>query len=110
MLWLPRILLILFALFLVIFSFDVFQPGRSAQEIAVGLTMHNIPTALLLLLVAAAWRREWLGALVCSLLGALYIAWAWGRFPLLNHVVIAGPLLVIAAIYAVNWRRRRSDH
>ena len=108
MLWLPRTLLILFALFLTIFSLDVFQPGSSAQEIAVGLALHNIPTAVLLLVVAAAWRREWLGALVCTLLGMLYIAWAWGRFPFTTYVIIAGPLFLVAALYAVNWRHRRS--
>jgi hypothetical protein len=75
----------------------------------VGLALHNIPTAALLLVVAAAWRREWLGALACSVLGVLYIAWAWARFPLMTYVIITGPLFLVAALYAVNWRRRRAS-
>ncbi len=30
-----------------LFSLDVFEPGLSAQEIAIGLFMHNIPALIL---------------------------------------------------------------
>ena len=43
---------------------------------------------------------------MCLLLAAAYIIWAWGRFWPFVYVVIAGPLAVIAVLYAVNWRLR----
>lgn len=41
--WLPRILSIIFILFLSLFSLDVISPELSFWEILVGLFMHNIP-------------------------------------------------------------------
>lgn len=54
--WAPRVLLILFALFLTVFSLDVIEEGKSAGEIAMGLLVHNLPSMLLLAVLALAWR------------------------------------------------------
>jgi hypothetical protein len=35
--WTPRVLAVCFVAFLAMFSLDVFEPGKSAAEIAVGL-------------------------------------------------------------------------
>ena len=107
LLWTPRLLLITFALFLVIFSFDVFGEGKSAEEIAIDFLKHNIPSMMLGLVVFAAWHREWVGALVCPVLAAAYIAWSWGRFPLSVYFIMAGSLVLIAVMYAVNWQFRK---
>lgn len=106
LLWTPRLILIAFALFLVIFSFDVFEEGKGALEIGIAFVIHNIPTLLLGLVVFASWRREWIGVLSCLLLAVGYIAWSWGRFPLMVYFIMTGPLFLVAALYAVNWRRR----
>ena len=111
LLWAPRLLLIAFALFLIIFSFDVFDENKSMTAIAIAFFMHNIPSMMLGLLVFAAWRREWIGALACTVLAVAYIAWAWGRFPFLVYIAMTGPLFCIAVLYALNWRHRnRSGH
>ena len=106
LLWTPRLLLIAFALFLVIFSFDVFEEGKSGIEIGVAFAIHNIPSLFLGLVVFASWRREWIGALTCLVIALAYIVWAWGRFPPITYLIMTGPVLVIAALYGVNWRLR----
>ena len=106
LLWAPRLILIVFALFLVVFSFDVFGEGKSATEVALGFILHNIPSIILGLLVFAAWRREWIGASACLVLAVAYIVWAWERFPLSVYFAITGPLFLVAALYAINWWRR----
>lgn len=104
--WAPRLLLILFALFLIPFSFDVVEEGKGATQIGVALFMHNVPSMILGLVVFAAWRREWIGLLSCAVLAVAWVVWAWGRFPLPTYFIMAGPLFLIAALYAVNWRLR----
>lgn len=107
LLWAPRFLLIGFALFLVIFSLDVFGEGKDAVDIAIGLLMHNLPSLFLGLVVFVAWRREWVGVAACVLLASAWIAWALGRLPLadyfLAYLFIPGPLFLIAVLYGVNW-------
>ena len=107
LLWLPRVLLIAFALFLIMFSFDVFEEGKSVAEIAAAFLIHNIPSMVLGLVVFTAWRREWIGTLACLVLAVAYIAWAWRRLPLAAYSITAAPLFLIAALYFVNWKFRQ---
>jgi len=108
--WTPRLLLILFALFLIPFSFDVFKQGRSATQIAIAFIVHNIPSVCLGLVVFAAWRREWIGFLACLLVAVAWIVWAWGRFPPPTYFIMSGPLFLIAALYAADWWLRTHDN
>lgn len=110
LLWTPRLLLIAFALFLVLFSFDVFEEGKSATETVIEFVKHNVPSMILGLVIFAAWRREWIGALVCLMLAVAYIVWAWGQLPLSAWSITVSPLFFIAVLYFVNWKlRKRSD-
>mgnify|MGYP001117355185 CR=1 FL=1 len=105
--WPPRILGILFSLFLVVFSFDVFRPGLPAREVALAFLVHNIPTALMLLVIALAWRHDLLGAVVFTGLGFLYVVATWGRFPWTVYVAIGGPLFLVGGLFFASWLAKR---
>lgn len=49
--WTPRILSILFILFLAMFSLDIFEGNYGFWGTIVGLFMHNIPAMILLIIV-----------------------------------------------------------
>ena len=104
--WSPRILTIAFALFISVFALDVFDEASGFAQTALALLMHLIPTFLVLLSLAVAWRREWLGGVLFTALGIAYIVMAWGRFPLGVYFAIAGPLFVLGALFFFNWIRR----
>lgn len=95
-----------FALFLALFALDVFDEATGVVDTAIALAMHLIPTFVLLLTVAVAWRREWIGALVFGALGVAYVVFVRG-FPIATYAVIAGPALATAALYAASWSRSR---
>ena len=113
--WTPRILSIVFILFLMVFSLDVFEPGLSAWQIAIGLFMHNIPALVLLAVVVVSWRHEIVGGIVFILAGIAYIAsmlaagrlkgGMWVSFP-----IIAGPAFLIGILFIVNWLKKRNNH
>ena len=105
--WTPRILCILFGLFVSIFAFDVFEEHHGVWEIAVALFMHLIPTWVIFLTLWASWRREWIGGLVYTLLVGLDIWWAWGRFTADRYLLIDVPVLIVAALLWWNWMIRR---
>jgi hypothetical protein len=105
--WVPRILTILVAVFVSVFALDVFDEHLPFWRLVLALLMHLIPTFVLLIGLALAWRWEWIGALAYFALGVLYIFSFAGRFPLLTCVVIAGPLFLIGALFGMNWILRK---
>jgi hypothetical protein len=105
--WTPRILCVLFSLFLTIFALDVFQAGKPAGVIALELALHLVPTFLLLLILALSWRHELLGAIIFVGLGILYLATTWGRFHWSAYAVISGSLFLIGGLFFANWLAKR---
>ena len=98
--WSTRILSILVAIFLSLFSLDVFNEGRSGSDLLVALMMNLIPSFLVLIVAIVAWKNEKWGAIGFALLGLAYIIFAWGKFDVLSYIVISGPLFLIAGLFA----------
>jgi len=113
--WTPRVLSILFLLFLAMFSLDVIEPGRGIGEIAIGLFMHNIPVFVLLILLVIAWKHEIVGAVVFILAGLLYIVsiivsgmmnsfeWYMLSWPL----TISGPAFLVGGLFLAEWIQKK---
>jgi hypothetical protein len=110
--WTPRILSILFLLFLAMFSLDVFSPGMSFWQIVVGLFMHNIPVFVLLIILIISWKHEIVGGVTFILAGLAYIAWVfasgWEWFKISSSIVtIAGPAFLIGILFIIGWLKKR---
>lgn len=95
--WTPRILGVVFALFLSIFALDALDQGFLA------VLMHLRPALLVLLVLVLSWRRELVGTLAFSALAILYILWTWGRFRWSVYAAIAGPLFVMSGLFLAAW-------
>lgn len=106
LLWTPRVLTIIFALFISIFALDVFGEGLGLSQTIVALLIHLIPTLIILLLLGVAWRREWVGAVGFIALSFLYLVTAWGRLHWSAYALISGPLLLIGLLFFLNWSYR----
>ena len=104
--WAPRILCLLFAVFISVFALDVFGAGYGFWETILALLIHMIPTAIILVALAIAWRWEWIGAILFFGLGAWYLIMAWGRFPWTTYLIISGPAFLIGVLFLVSWFRR----
>src|SRR5690242_13508397 len=94
LLWLPRILCLAVALFLAMLALD----SSTVAEFA----MHLIPSAIVLLILAASWRHEWIGAALLAAAGIFY----WARVGSAHMswvVIISGPLFLVAALFAWSW-------
>lgn len=104
--WSPRILCILFALFLSLFALDVFDGGNDFWTTLIALAAHLAPSAAIIALLIIAWHREWIGGTIFFLLAVLYIVSTWGRFPLAVYLMISGPMFVISILFFINWKYR----
>jgi hypothetical protein len=101
--WSPRILALLFAAFITIFTLDVFGKGYSFGELLIALAMHLIPTALILIALIAGWRWSWAGALLFAALGVGYLLMGRGRTQWSNYLIVSGPAFLIAVLFLVDW-------
>jgi hypothetical protein len=106
--WGPRILGILFALFMSLFALDVFGEGYGFWETILALVMHLVPTYILVVVLVVAWRWEWVGAILFSLLGVLYLVMTRGRVHWSAYLTISGPLFLVGGLFLANWLSRRS--
>jgi hypothetical protein len=106
--WAPRVLTIVFAIFVAAFALDVFGEGYSGWRLLLALIIHLVPAAIIAAVLALAWRWEWVGTLLFAGLGLFYLRYNL-RHP--NWIlVISGPMFVIAALFLINWVNRSQLH
>ncbi len=108
--WAPRALSIAFIAFLSLFALDVFGAGYGFWKTLLALTLHLIPTFVLIAVLVLAWRWEWIGAALYAAAGILYVIWALERpirpaIKLTWILAIAEPAFVIAALFLANWMK-----
>ena len=101
--WTPRVICILFTMFLSIFALDVFDGNYSFLETILAFLIHLIPNFIMIIVLVISWRWEWVGAVLFTSFGVWYIATSWGRFPLSVYVTIAGPLFLLGVLFLFNW-------
>lgn len=102
--WTPRILSLLFVGFISLFALDVFGEYRG-WELILALFMHLLPSFVLLVAIALAWKYDILGAIVFCGFAVLYIIWAGLDRPWTWYALISGPATLVGILYFVNWLR-----
>lgn len=115
--WTPRILSILFLIFLALFSLDVISEATGFWQITLGLLMHNVPVLILLLVLIISWKYEIVGGIVFTIAGFYYLTAVLGIAMragfqwhyLSSALMIAGPALLIGVLFMIGWFKRKSS-
>ena len=113
--WTPRIISILFILFLAMFSLDVFESCDNILGCALGLFIHNIPVFILIFFIWLSWKKEIIGAEVFLTAGILYILFVllamvqngFELFYVAWIVQISGISFLVAYLFYRNWKIRK---
>lgn len=104
--WTPRVFLIAVAAFLTVFALDVFDmPLPPLQKLA-AFIIHLIPTAIVVAGLIVVWAHEWVGAAFFPLVAAVHLATRGVHQPPLTAGLIELPLVLLGALFWVNWRHR----
>jgi hypothetical protein len=99
--WAPRILGIIFILFLMMFSLDIFEMNLSVWQTFIGLFMHNIPALFLLVVLIISWKYEIVGGIVFIFASLIYFLIMSGA------LIIAIPSFLIGILFLINWFKKR---
>ncbi len=112
--WFPRILSILFILFLALMSLDVFEENLGFWGTLLALLIHNIPTFVLLVILLISWKKEIVGAVGFIFAGLAYLLLIL-RTILLNGfewyylawmIQISGIAFLIGILFFIGWNKR----
>ena len=105
--WAPRALSILLILFISMFALDVFGENLGFWRTFVALSMHLVPSCILVVALALAWKWEWVGAAAYAALGTFHIVTLLRRpmpplhIKLVWMAMFALPAFVIAVLFMV---------
>ena len=111
--WAPRILSILFILFISLFALDIFDMKLGLWGTIVGLFMHLIPSMILTVTLIISWKYEWVGGTLFALGGLFYISSVifnsldW-TIKISWSLTIAGPALIISGLFFANWFMKKN--
>jgi hypothetical protein len=109
--WLPRVLGIAFALFLMLFTFDAWEGTSSFWEGLLGWFIHMLPVFIVLFVLVVAWARPRIGGSLFLLLGAGFAVFFGERWDgqwtdaLISFLIISGPLFLLGALFLLESRR-----
>jgi hypothetical protein len=106
--WLPRVLGLVFVLFLSLFAFDVFQEYSGGVAL-LAFFIHLLPAFILLAVVLIAWKHELFGAIAFLGLALAYVLLAGFGRPWSWYAGISGPAVVIGLLFFLNWRQNKRN-
>jgi hypothetical protein len=110
--WAPRVWGIVYGLFLSLFALDVFDQNLPFPRELTALAIHLIPTAIIVVVLALAWKRDWVGFVGFTALGLFYMWITRRHLPALEYFTISGTAFFIGLLFLANWlfgRRLRSS-
>jgi len=100
--WFPRVLAVVYALFIALFSFDVFSLDSSLLDKLGGFLIHNIPTLIILFALFLSWKKPIYGGTAFIVIGAIFTLFfrtyqRWDIF-----ILISAPILLIGILFILN--------
>jgi hypothetical protein len=97
--WVPRVLGVLYAAFLALFALDVFGENYTLGGFLLALTIHLIPSIAILAALSLSWKRPGAGAVLFTLLGIASVVVFESYLYLGTFLFVSLPVFIIALIY-----------
>ncbi|MDX9807074.1 MAG: hypothetical protein RBS87_00760 [Acholeplasma sp.] len=105
--WSPRVLSILFTLFLSMFSFDIFEMAAPWYELLLGFLIHNIPSLILAIVIFLAWKRPLIGSIVFAAAGLFYAILVFtnqGLEDWISVMIIGLPAIIVGILFFMDYK------
>lgn len=116
--WLPRIICILAILFVSLFAADAFSPGLTIWQQLGGFFIHLIPSFILLALLIVAWKWEFIGGIIFTIIGLGLSPFIFQRNYNMNHSIgmsigiilaITFPFVIVGILFIVSHSLKKKN-
>lgn len=106
--WIPRILGILYVVFLSIFAFDVFSELEGIRIIR-ALFVHLIPSLVLLVLLVWGWKKPFQGGIAWIVLAIIFTIFFKTYTDVIVFAIISLPILLVGIFFLIEGNRYRTS-
>lgn len=106
----PRILSILFIVFLMLFSLDVFEIEDVWYNLLLGFLMHNIPAFILIIILIFSWKKPIIGTFMFTLAGIFYAVFVFiksGFEGIGSVLTLSLPSMIIGLLFLLSHYKNR---
>ena len=109
--WLPRVLCVMAILFISLFALDAFDPELSLWQQLAAFLIHLIPSFVLGVILLVAWKWEYIGGFIFTVLGLGLSPWVYMMNYQMNHSVwmsmgvvlmITFPFVVVGILFVLS--------
>jgi hypothetical protein len=116
--WIPRILCILAITFVSIFALDAFVPGLTVWQQIGGFLIHLIPSFVLIVILAVAWKWEYIGGIIFTLIGLIFSPYVFSMNYHRNHsigmslviiLLITIPFIIIGFLFIISQKKKKNN-
>jgi hypothetical protein len=117
--WTPRIICILAILFISLFALDSFRPDLTIWQQIGAFIIHLIPSFVLLALLIIAWKWEFIGGIIYTLIGLGFSPFIFVHNYKMNHsvwisigiiMIITIPFVIVGILFIVSHFKKRSQN
>ena len=108
--WAPRILAILYIVFISLFALDVFGEDYGFLVTIWALFMHLIPSFILLAGLLIAWKKPFAGGIFFLLLAILFTVFFHTYRRIDAFVLLTFPLLLLCALFLLAAKAQTPYH
>ena len=116
--WLPRIICILAILFVSLFAADAFAPGLTIWQQLGAFFIHLIPSFILLSLLIVAWKWEFIGGIIFTVIGLGLSPFVFMINYKMNHsiwvslgiiLMITIPFVVVGILFIISHNMKKKN-
>ena len=97
--WIPRVLAIVFIVFLTLFGLDVFSGDAPLLEKLGGFFIHSIPSMILLLILFISWKKPLIGGSLFILFSVAFALYFRTFRSLSTFLLLTFPFLLVGIFF-----------
>lgn len=99
--WVPRVLAIIFILFISLFAFDTFSGEAPFVQELGGFLIHLIPSFILIITLIISWRKPLIAGTIFVLLGLVFTFYFRTYEVFLNFLIVSFPLVLAGVLFII---------